>query len=188
MTYLVKIIIMIASCIIFLATLGSGDMPDDYYIDGYLNCKENVPESMHQYSDLYYKFFDEENISTAVKIGWCESRGKTNAYRNDNGDSGVMQFVPWTWNWIAKEYDLPEYNHWEIFYKGEPYTKEEVSKSSYGFNQEMVQLSSYYNIMFASLLAEDIYNKTQWKDWNSSKWCWEDENKWTEMWKGEQYG
>ena len=26
--------------------------------------------------------------------------------------------------------------------------------------------------MFASLLAEDIYNKTQWRDWNSSKWCW----------------
>ena len=74
MTYLVKIIIMIASCIIFLATLGSGDMPDDYYIDEYLNCKKNVPESMHQYSDLYYKFFDEENISTALRIGCFEGR------------------------------------------------------------------------------------------------------------------
>ena len=68
---------MITSCIIFLATFGSMDMPDDYYINEYMNCKDNVPQSMYQYSDLFYRFFDEENIETAVKIGWCESRGKT---------------------------------------------------------------------------------------------------------------
>ena len=94
---------MIAECIIFLATLGSIETPnDEYMLEQYQNCWDSVPESMHQYADLYYKFFDEDNISTAVRIGWCESRGKQNAYRSDNGDSGVMQFVSWTWNWVAE--------------------------------------------------------------------------------------
>ena len=66
---------MIAECIIFLATLGSIETPnDEYMLEQYQNCSDSVPESMHQYADLYYKFFDEDNISTAVRIGWCESR------------------------------------------------------------------------------------------------------------------
>ena len=40
--------------------------------------------------------------------------------------------------------------------------------------------------MFASILAEDIYGRTQWRDWNSSKWCWEDEKDWERRWKREQ--
>ena len=32
--------------------------------------------------------------------------------------------------------------------------------------------------MFASLLAEDIYGKTQWKDWSSSQFCWGNEDVW----------
>ena len=176
---------MITSCIIFLATFGSGDMPDDYYINEYMNCKENVPQSMYQYSDLFYKFFDEENIETAVKIGWCESRGKATAHRTDNGDSGVMQFVSWTWNWVADKYDLPIWDEWIIIRHGEPYTEEKVYKNSIGFEHIQVQFSSYYNIQMASILAEDIYGRTQWRDWNSSRWCWEDTEKWIERWKRE---
>jgi hypothetical protein len=41
--------------------------------------------------------------------------------------------------------------------------------------------------MFASILAEDIYGKTQWRDWSSSEWCWSDTEKWRTKWKSESY-
>ena len=68
---------MITSCIIFLATFGTPvEQSDQYYLDNYFNCKENVPVSMWEYAPHYYEHFDVENINTAVRIGWCESRGK----------------------------------------------------------------------------------------------------------------
>ena len=85
---------MIAECIIFLATLGSGDMPtDNYLIENHFNCMDSVPANMQDHAEFIYEFFDESSYDEVVRIGWCESRGKTTAYRNDNGDSGVMQFV-----------------------------------------------------------------------------------------------
>ena len=179
---------MITSCIIFLATLGtpnSIDNTDVYYLNNYFNCKENVPVSMWEYAPLYYEHFDEENINTAIRIGWCESRGKSTAHREDNGDSGVMQFVSWTWNWVAEEYDLPMWNEWVITRWGQPYTEEKVYRYDTGFKQEKVQFSPYYNIYMASILAEDIYGRTQWRDWSSSEWCWGDEKKWKIKWTRE---
>ena len=155
------------------------------FVNTSIECRREIPESMRQYSEYYLEFFDFENIDTAVRIGWCESRGKDTAYRDDNSDSGVMQFVPWTWNWVAEEYDLPRWNEWVILRHGRPY-EGPTSKSSQGFEQTKVQFTPYYNIMFASLLAEDIYGRTQWRDWNSSKWCWEDEKDWERRWKREQ--
>ena len=155
------------------------------FVNTSIECRREIPESMRQYSEYYLEFFDFENIDTAVRIGWCESRGKDTAYRDDNSDSGVMQFVPWTWNWVAEEYDLPRWNEWVILRHGRPY-EGPTSKSSHGFEQTKVQFTPYYNIMFASLLAEDIYGRTQWRDWNSSKWCWEDEKDWERRWKREQ--
>ena len=40
---------------------------------------------MRQYSDIP-RTFDFNNIDTAVRIGWCESRGKSDAHRTDNKD------------------------------------------------------------------------------------------------------
>ena len=71
-------------------------------------------------------------------------------------------------------------------YKGRPYTEEKTSRNPVGFSFQKVQYIPYYNILFASILAEDVYGKTQWRDWNSSKWCWEDEDKWEKMWKKER--
>ena len=155
------------------------------YVEQSIQCRQEIPASMRQHSEYYLEFFDFENIDTAVRIGWCESRGKTAAYRDDNSDSGVMQFVPWTWNWVAEEYDLPRWNEWVILRYGRPY-EGPTSKSNMGFEQTKVQFTPYYNIMFASILAEDIYGRTQWRDWNSSKWCWEDEKDWERRWKREQ--
>jgi len=176
----------ITECVIFLATLLPTTMSDNDVINGYLSCNDNVPKSMHQYADLYYTNFDIENIETAVKIGWCESRGKEKAYRDDNGDSGVMQFVHWTWNWVAEKYDLPIWDEWQILRYGQPYLGA-TSKSDIGFSFEKAQLTPYYNIMFASILAEDIYGKTQWRDWSSSEWCWSDTENWRAKWKSERY-
>ena len=155
------------------------------FVNTSIECRREIPESMRKYSEYYLEFFDFENIDTAVRIGWCESRGKDTAYRDDNSDSGVMQFVPWTWNWVAEEYDLPRWNEWVILRHGRPY-EGPTSKSNIGFEQTKVQFTPYYNIMFASILAEDIYGRTQWRDWNSSKWCWEDEKDWERRWKREQ--
>jgi hypothetical protein len=96
-----------------------------------------------------------------------------------------MQFVPWTWNWVAEEYDLPRWNEWVILYHGQPYTGP-TSKTDFGFEFKKVQFSPYYNILFASILAEDIYGKTQWRDWSSSEWCWSDVIEWEKKWKKEE--
>lgn len=173
---------MIAECMIFLASVLPMGMDEAKIIESHLQCNKYVPESMQQYAEYYVEHFDKENIDTAVRIGWCESRGKQSAYRNDNGDSGVMQFVSWTWNWVAEKYDLPVWNEWVIKYNGRPYTENKVSRSSAGFEMTKVQFSPYYNIMFASILAEDIYGRTQWRDWSSSEWCWGDKEKWRSKW------
>tara|TARA_B100000085_G_scaffold41557_1_gene34666 strand:+ start:230 stop:781 length:552 start_codon:yes stop_codon:yes gene_type:complete len=179
---------MIAECIIFLATLGSGStLPsDNYLIENKLSCNQSVPARMQEHAELYYEFFDAENIPVAVRIGWCESRGKSTAHRTDNKDTGVMQFVPWTWNWVAEVYDLPVWDEWVITRFGRPYTELKVYRNSHGFEHLRVQYSAYWNIKFASILAEDIYGRTQWRDWNSSKWCWEDSKKWEKRWKTEE--
>ena len=57
------------------------------------------------------------------------------------------------------------------------YTDEKVSRSSHGFEQVRVQHSEYYNVLFGYLLSQDIYGRSQWRDWNSSKWCWEEDYK-----------
>lgn len=180
---------MIVECMLFLATILPMGVDESTHITNYLNCDNHVPKSMQQYADFYVEHFDTENISKAVRIGWCESRGKDTAYRNDNGDSGLMQFVSWTWNWIAEEYDLPKWNTWVMTYKGYPYNGHPKDTPSDLYNMEFtkVQFSPYYNILFASLLAEDIYGRTQWRDWNSSKWCWEDKEEWREKWLSEQF-
>jgi len=178
---------MIASCMLFLATFGTPDAPnmsENQQINSYIECKDNVPKSMLQYSSLYVEFFNYENIDTAVRIGWCESRGKSNAYRGDNRDTGVMQFVSWTWDWVAEKYNQPMWNEWVVMRYGRPYNGP-TSKTDIGFEFSKVQYTPYYNILFASILAEDIYGRTQWKDWSSSEWCWEDEEKWRIKWLNE---
>ena len=181
---------MITSCIIFLATFGSGEMPaENQVIEQYQSCQQHVPKSMQQHASLYYEHFDEENIDIAVRIGWCESRGKSNAVRTAEGnfDTGVMQFVSWTWNWVAEEYDMPLWNEWIILRWGRPYDfNGKTYRTNMGFEQTKAQYSAYYNIKMASILAEDIYGRTQWRDWNSSKWCWGDLNKFNKLWQSEK--
>ena len=175
---------MIAECMIFLASVIPMGVDESKIIGQHLNCNDHVPQSMQEHASLYVEHFDKDNINTAVRIGWCESRGKVDAYRSDNGDTCLMQFVSWTWNWVAEKYELPEWDTWVVTRYGRPYTGKTL-KTDIGFSFDRVQYVPYYNIMFASLLAEDIYGKTQWRDWSSSEWCWEDEEKWRNKWLNE---
>jgi len=176
---------VIAECMLFLASFSTPLIgTETEFINTTLECRQEIPASMREHAEYYIEHFDYENIDTAVRIGWCESRGNETAYRSDNRDSGIMQFIPSTWNWIAKLHDLPKWNEWVVMRYGRPYNGP-TSKSDIGFEFTKVQFSPYYNILFASLLAEDTYNRTQWRDWNSSKWCWENENKWEKLWKAE---
>jgi len=175
---------MITECMLFLASVIPMGVDETKVIEQYLNCNDHVPQSMQKHASLYVEHFDKDNINTAVRIGWCESRGKVDAYRSDNGDTGLMQFVSWTWNWVAEKYELPEWDTWVVTRYGRPYTGKTL-KTDIGFSFDRVQYVPYYNIMFASILAEDIYGKTQWRDWSSSEWCWGDEKKWKEKWLNE---
>jgi len=177
---------MIAECIIFLVSVIPMGVDESKIIGQHLNCNDHVPQSMQEHASLYVEHFDKDNINTAVRIGWCESRGKVDAYRSDNGDTGLMQFVSWTWNWVAERYELPEWDTWVVTRYGKPYTGN-TSKTDIGFSFDRVQYTPYYNIMFASILAEDIYGKTQWRDWSSSEWCWGNEKEWREKWLSEEY-
>lgn len=171
---------------IFLASFSSGISPSVDEMIKVNNCLDQFPRSMIQHIDLYVEFYDEENLYTAMRIGWCESRGKATAHRTEDRDSGVMQFIPRTWRWIVEEYGIPDWDEWVIMRFGRPYLKDEVSKSDFGFSHQKAQNTAYWNIKASSHLAEDIYNKTQWRDWNSSKWCWGDPVKWNKYWKEEK--
>lgn len=177
---------MITECMIFLASVLPMGADETKAIERYMSCNDHVPKSMQQHAELYVEHFDRDNIDVAVRIGWCESRGKVDAYRNDNGDTGLMQFVSWTWNWVAEKYELPMWDTWVITRFGKPYTGKTL-KTDIGFSIDRVQYTPYYNVMFASILAEDIYGRTQWRDWSSSEWCWGDEEKWRDKWLSEQY-
>ncbi len=106
---------------IFLAGVLPMGIDESKTIEQYMNCNDHVPKSMQQHAELYGAHFDQENIDTAVRNGWCESRGKVDAYRSDNGDTGLMQFVSWTWNWVAERYELPMWDEWVILRWGRPY-------------------------------------------------------------------
>ena len=176
---------MIASCMIFLASFGVSTELSPNNLYRVQTCLDNMPTSMVKHIPYYVEFYDEENLYTALRIGWCESRGKSNAYRNDNKDSGVMQFIPNTWNWVAEKYDMPKFNEWVILRFGRPFNENKTYATDFGFEHVPVQYSAYYNIKASSHLAEDIYAKVRLRDWNSSKWCWGDEKKWEAMWRRE---
>jgi len=39
----------------------------------------------------------------------------------------------------------------------------------------------------ASILAEDTYSKVTFRDWNSSKWCWENPSYYEKRWRDEGF-
>tara|TARA_R100001224_G_scaffold35312_1_gene19842 strand:- start:583 stop:1071 length:489 start_codon:yes stop_codon:yes gene_type:complete len=162
---------MITNCVLMYAALMSnfsvGITPEISDLEQITYCQNNLPANTLQYSTLLVNNFKEKNIETAVKVMFCESRMKAKAYRWQADDSGLFQVIPRTWGWVKSKYNIP---YWD-----------------YPIGNSYAQFIPKYNIEVAALLVEEMHTRDNyWKPWNSSKWCWEDNNKFENIWRSEQ--
>ena len=186
---------MIVECILFLASFSqpvteTGIVENYQTFENVKECTDKFPSSMIEHIPLYVEHFDEENLYTAMRIGWCESRGRETAYRKEDGDSGLMQFIKSTWNWVAEVRGIPMWNSEILLYNGTPINLHPKDTHYYEldlFEFRPVQMVPYYNIRMASHLAEDTYSKVTFRDWNSSKWCWENPEYFEWRWRDEGF-
>ncbi len=163
--------LMITNCVLMYAALMSnfsvGITPEISDLEQITYCQNNLPANTLQYSTLLVNNFKEKNIETAVKVMFCESRMKAKAYRWQADDSGLFQVIPRTWGWVKSKYNIP---YWD-----------------YPIGNSYAQFIPKYNIEVAALLVEEMHTRDNyWKPWNSSKWCWEDNNKFENIWRSEQ--
>ena len=163
--------LMITNCVLMYAALMSnfsvGITPEISDLEQITYCQNNLPANTLQYSTLLVNNFKEKNIETAVKVMFCESRMKAKAYRWQADDSGLFQVIPRTWGWVKSKYNIP---YWD-----------------YPIGNSYAQFIPKYNIEVAALLVQEMHTRDDyWKPWNSSKWCWEDNNKFENIWRSEQ--
>jgi len=163
---------MITNCVLMYAALISnfsvGITPEISDLEQITYCQNNLPANTLQYSTLLVDNFKEKNIETAVKVMFCESRMKAKAYRWQADDSGLFQVIPRTWGWVKSKYNIP---YWD-----------------YPIGSSHAQFIPKYNVKVAALLVQEMHTRDDyWKPWNSSKWCWEDNNKFENIWRSEQY-
>ena len=76
----------------------------DILID-YQDCKDRneIIVAMEEYIPLFSQYFKQEDLETALRISWCESRGKPNAVgvnKDESKDVGLWQFNDNTWAWL----------------------------------------------------------------------------------------
>ena len=178
---------MIVECLLFITSFQNLDFdPNAEEMHEVQVClEEEIPKALVDDIPYFVMFFDPENLDTAMRIAWCESRGKTSAYRSDNNDSGLFQFIPNTWKWMVELFGIPQWDEWEITRFGVPYIENKTYATDFGFEFKQAQFTPYWNVKAASHLAEDTYSRVTWSDWNSSKWCWGDPVKWRKLWKQE---
>jgi len=58
---------------------------------------------MQEYIPLFSQYFKKEDLETALRISWCESRGKPTAVginKDGSKDVGLWQFNDNTWDWL----------------------------------------------------------------------------------------
>ena len=78
-----------------------------------------------------------------------------------------------------------------LTYFGLPYNTINFEEIGYidlnGFKYAKAQFIPYLNIKMSAHLAEDIYTKKDFRDWNSSKWCWENPKYYEKKWRNEGF-
>ena len=113
-------------------------------IANYIQCLDTryKVEQVKEWEPLVNKYFKEEDTIKALKIIYCESRGKSWAVgknRNGTRDVGLWQFNDDTWLWLTPKLKI----------KTNRYNPEEST----------------------AVAAWLVYNDG-WYHWNSSKHCW----------------
>ena len=157
---------MIKSCVLIYALIinsfSVGEIPADQNFLDLINCIKVLPTECLSYSNLLIENFEEDNLETAFKIMWCESRGKAKAYRYEDNASGLFQFIPRTYAWVQQKHNLP---YWD-----------------YPIGTTYAQFIPKYNIKAAALLVEDMHSYSPyWKDFSSSEWCWGNTDKFLKL-------
>ena len=189
---------MITTCLIFLATLGNAEDPTIDTISRVKQCTEILPYTILDHAPTLVEHFEPDNLYTAVRVIWCESRGFENAYNSGADDSGLFQVIPRTWEWVRKysAYKVPEWDTFIVIVNGIPIGSVEKVFRSGDFDLPLyaqiefkkVQFVPYWNILVSSYLVQGMHSYSPyWKDWKSSQWCWEDPNKWERKWRNEGY-
>ena len=150
---------MIKACVLLYALIinnfSVGIPPTIEQLDDLKKCYEDLPGNCLTYSPLLVEHFYEDNLETAFKIMWCESRGLPNAYRWQDQDSGLYQFIPRTYGWVVQNSDLP---YWD-----------------YPIYDTYAQFIPEVNIKAAAILVQDLHSyQPYWKPFSSSENCWKD--------------
>lgn len=116
--------------------------PDE--LTNYINCRQDLRQIqvVSDWQPLIQQHFKDEDVVRALKIIYCESRGRPNAVgKNTNGtlDIGLWQFNDNTWAWLKGKLKFTGT-------RSDPILSTKVAKWL-------------------------IYNDG-WYHWNSSKHCW----------------
>ena len=166
---------MIANCVVVYTLLASlfttALEPNMATLELLEECGEYLPQESVQYCPLLVENFAIEDIETVTKIIFCESRFDNKALSSSYTyqDSGLFQFIPSTWGYVKAQYP-DDINYWDY------------PSLMFGFSQ----YDPEQNVKAASRLVYDIHNRKTFKDWNASKWCWGDTDKYLKILRNEQ--
>jgi len=130
---------ILVSCVLYLP-------PQINHIANYIQCLDTQykVEQVKEWEPLVNKYFKEEDTIKALKIIYCESRGKSWAVgknRNGTHDVGLWQFNDDTWSWLIPKLKIK---------------------------------TSRFNPDESTAVAAWLVYNDGWYHWNSSKHCWKE--------------
>ena len=110
----------------------------------YHNCKlvERQIEVVADWQPLIEKYFKKEDVIKALRIIYCESRGKSTAVginKDGSKDVGLWQFNDNTWNWLKPKLKIT---------------------------------GNRMDPLLSTKVAKWLVYNAGWYHWNSSKHCW----------------
>ena len=110
----------------------------------YHNCKlvEHQIEMVADWQPLIEKYFKKEDVIKALRIIYCESRGKSTAIginKDGSKDVGLWQFNDNTWNWLKPKLKIT---------------------------------GNRMDPLLSTKVAKWLVYNDGWYHWNSSKHCW----------------
>ena len=110
----------------------------------YHNCKlvEHQIEMVADWQPLIEEYFKKEDVIKALRIIYCESRGKSTAIginKDGSKDVGLWQFNDNTWNWLKPKLKIT---------------------------------GNRMDPLLSTKVAKWLVYNDGWYHWNSSKHCW----------------